>query len=121
MKRKLVRNALLLGLALLTAYAGLKIWRRIEPALLEPRLVAAARPGDISMLSSTTCSDCVVAHQLLDRLKVPYDECFIELDADCAARFKALKSLGTPTFVVRGERQIGLGLKRMVVALEAPR
>jgi glutaredoxin len=121
MKSKLVRTALLLGLALVMAYAGLKIWRRVEPAMLEQRLAAAARPGDISMLSSNTCSDCVDARLRLDKLKVPYAECVVETDAGCAARFKALKALGTPTFVVRGERQTGLDLKRMVAALEAAR
>jgi glutaredoxin len=118
---KLMRVALLLGLALVMAYAGLKTWRRIEPSMLESRLVAAARPGDISMLSSVTCADCVVARNLLDRLKVPYAECAVEVDAQCAARFKAIKAIGTPTFIVRGEPQAGLNLKRMVAALEAGR
>jgi glutaredoxin len=122
MKSKLVRTTLLLGLALALAYAGLKIWRRVvEPALLEQRLVAAVRPGDISMLSSNTCSDCVDARKWLDKLKVPYAECMVETDASCAARFKALRALGTPTFVVRGERVDSVDLKRIVAALEAAR
>jgi glutaredoxin len=118
---RFVRTALLLGFAIFLAYAALKTWRRIEPSMLEQRLVAAARPGDISMLSSVTCADCVVARRLLDRLKVPYAECAVEVDAQCFAQFKAIKAIGTPTFVVRGEPQAGLNLRRMVAALEAGR
>jgi glutaredoxin len=121
MTRNLIRAALLLCLAFAMAYVGLRVWRKVESARLDARMVATARPGDIAMLSSTTCSDCAQARQVLEALHVPFNECFIELDAECKARWAALGAFGTPTFVVRDQRVMGFDKKRLVALLDAPR
>jgi len=119
--RRLIAFAVLLALALAAAWGAPKAWRKYERLRDEQRIVAQARPGDIVMLSSTTCSDCVQARHALEALRVPFDECFVETDAACAARFKALRGLGTPTFVVRGEKVTGYNRRLIAQALSTPR
>jgi glutaredoxin len=70
-------------------------------------LAALAKPGDIVMLSSETCMHCDQARRWLTEYGVPFRECFIERDAACADSYRAQQSPGTPTLLVRGERQVG--------------
>jgi glutaredoxin len=110
-----------IAVGIAAAYGAAKAWRKYEHQRGEQRIAAVARPGDIVMLSSTTCSDCVVARHALEALRVPFDECFIETDAACAERFRALRGIGTPTFVVRGEKVTGYDRRLIAKALDAPR
>jgi hypothetical protein len=48
---------------------------------------------------------------------VAFDECFIETDAACAARFEALRAPGTPVLLVRGQLQTGFDAQRVLGAL----
>jgi len=80
-------------------------------------IVAQARAGDIVMLSSTTCVYCEVARQWLTERGVPFSECFIERDAACAARYQATGAGGTPTLLVRGQRQLGFSPPLVAQAL----
>lgn len=70
-------------------------------------LAALAQPGDIVMLSSEACSYCDQARRWLAEHRVPFTECFIEKDPDCADRYREQQSPGTPTLLVRGKRHIG--------------
>jgi len=90
-------------------------WQAADQA---QRLRAAAKPGDIVMLSSTTCYFCKQARSWLDTHAVPHRECFIETDAACLAQFQALQAQGTPTFVVRGRRVVGFDREAILAALE---
>ncbi|MCU0966750.1 MAG: hypothetical protein MUF08_17270 [Burkholderiaceae bacterium] len=49
--------------------------------------------------------------------EVAFDECFIETDAACAARFEALRAPGTPVLLVRGQLQTGFDAQRVLGAL----
>ena len=70
-------------------------------------LAQLARPGDIAMVSSTSCVFCTRANQFMTLQQVPFTECFIETDPACAQRYQALGASGTPTLLVRGQVQLG--------------
>jgi glutaredoxin len=92
-------------------------WARHSQARLGEKLSALARPGDIQMLSSTTCAYCLVARRWMQQHEVAFKECFIETDASCAARFEALRAPGTPVLLVRGQAQTGFDAQQVLEAL----
>ena len=110
----------LAGLAVVVALAsgGSQWWRSHLAGNVGAQLVALARPGDIRMLSSTTCAYCTVARRWLTDQQVPFTECFIERDADCAARYQALGARGTPTLLVRGRVQLGFSPQQVLDGLQ---
>ncbi len=77
-----------------------------------------AKPGDIVMLSSLSCSYCTQARQWFEAERIPYAECFIESNAQCAQRYRETLARGTPTFLVRGQVILGLDRALMVALLE---
>lgn len=83
-------------------------------------LRAAARPGDILMLSFTNCVFCKQASAWLSDQRVPYRECFVEHDAACRAEYQARGMRGTPTFVVRGHTLVGFDRERLRALLTRP-
>ena len=97
---------------------AISIWaRHANEQGLAAQLAAQVRAGDIEMVSSTTCVVCKRAREWFTRHQVPFDECFIETEARCAQRFAALGGVGTPTFVVRGQRIVGFGRERVAAVL----
>jgi glutaredoxin len=106
----------LLVLALWGLAQGARAWHEADQA---QRLQAAARPGDIVMLSSETCPFCDRARSWLDHRQIAHRECFIETDAACLAQFRAQLAAGTPTFVVRGKRVLGFDRAAILTALES--
>lgn len=80
-------------------------------------LAALAKPGDIVMLSSETCGYCKTASRFMTEHRIPFSECFVETDAACAESYRAQQSPGTPTLLVRGERQVGFDVARVTKAL----
>ncbi|MEX8495157.1 glutaredoxin family protein [Sphaerotilus sp.] len=80
-------------------------------------LRAVARAGDIRMLSSVSCIFCMKARQYLTEHRIPFEECLIERDAACMADYKRLGASGTPTLLVRGQRQLGFDPLRVTAAL----
>lgn len=107
----------LLALVLLFSL-GSAWWRGRGEDALGARLAAAARPGDIRMLSSLTCVYCERARLWLGAQRVPFSECFIERDAACAQQYRALGARGTPTLLVRGQPQLGFDPQRVLAALQ---
>jgi glutaredoxin len=104
--------------AVIVVVWGISSWaRHANEQGLSAQLAAQVRPGDIEMVSSTTCVVCKRARGWFTRHQVPFDECFIETEARCAQRFTALGGVGTPTFVVRGQRIVGFDRERMVAVL----
>ena len=73
----------LLGLALLVAAVagGQQWWVAHQRADVGTAVAALARPGDIHMLSSDSCSICVVARRWFTTHGVIFTECSIERDA----------------------------------------
>lgn len=112
----------LIGLAVLVlAVSGASQWWTGRHAdRLGAQVAALARPGDIRMLSSTTCGFCTVARLWFTEQKVPFSECFIESDAACAAEFAAHRAPGTPLLLVRGQPQLGFSAERIKGRLQAP-
>ena len=107
MDRQQVRSLRQLGLVMAVAW-GLSViisqWLQSRQA---DDLRAVVKPGELVMLSSTTCSVCAHARQWFAKQNIPYRECVIETEPQCAAQFKAMGAVGTPTFVVRGRTMTG--------------
>lgn len=93
------------------------LWRDRLDTRLGAQLLAHAKPGDIEMISSVTCTYCAKARLWLNEHKVPFQECLIEQDAACAAKFEALPYAVTPTFLVRGQIQVGFDAQQVAQAL----
>ncbi|MDP2004981.1 MAG: hypothetical protein Q8K45_04840 [Rubrivivax sp.] len=72
------------------------------------------------MLSSDSCSICVVARRWFTTHGVAYSECSIERDAACRADFEATRAPGTPVMLVRGVPQVGFSPERLRQALSRP-
>ena len=112
----------LLGLALLVLVVGALMqgvgeWSRTR---LGQQVAADARPGDIHMIASVTCVYCAEARAWFQQNRVPFTECLIERDANCAAQYNALLAPGTPVLLVRGKRLVGFSAQAVADAL-APR
>jgi glutaredoxin len=101
------RSLLILIGAILLLSAGTQLWDWREQLKLGREMASAAKPGDIMMLASDTCEYCAMARAYMRQHAVPYTECSIERDAQCAARYQGLKSPGTPVMLVRGQAQVG--------------
>lgn len=101
------RSLLILIGAILLLSAGTQLWDWHQQQKLGRDIAGAAKPGDIMMLASDTCEWCVMARSYMRMHAVPYSECSIERDTQCAARYHGLKSPGTPVMVVRGDAQVG--------------
>jgi glutaredoxin len=112
------RRSLIALVALVLVVAGASEWWREHQAQLVGReLAQLARPGDISMISSTTCVFCTRARQFMTVQQVPFTECFIETDPACAQRYQVLGAQGTPTLQVRGQVQLGFSARAVREAL----
>ena len=69
------------------------------------------------MIGSVTCVYCAQARAWFDANHVPFTECLIEKDAQCAAAYNALMAPGTPVLVVRGKRLLGFNAQAVADAL----
>ena len=110
--------ALVVGVAL--AAAGSQWWASRQKLDLGRQMASLAGPGDIHMLSSTTCSICTSARVWFKLHDVRFDECFIETDADCRTLFEATRSPGTPVILVKGKPLVGFDPQRIRSQLSAP-
>ncbi|EHR70842.1 glutaredoxin-like protein [Burkholderiales bacterium JOSHI_001] len=110
----LVMAALVLGITAVSTW-----WSGHQESNAGRDLAALARPGDIRMLSSTTCVFCTRARQFMTEHGVAFDECFIERDVACADVYRATAAQGTPTLLVRGQVQLGFAPDRVVKRLQA--
>lgn len=118
-RRAGLRTVLTLATVVLLAGAaaeGARAWVHRQRA---DALRAVARPGDIRMISSTTCVYCTQARQWLTQYSVPFEECFIERDATCRADYERLGRPGTPTLQLRDQVQRGFDAQRITAALTA--
>ena len=107
----------LLIVLVLVAMAGTQALRNASNARLGPQVAAQARPGDIQMIASVTCTYCAAARAWFNANHVPFTECLIERDAPCAALYNALMAPGTPVLVVRGKRLVGFNAQAVADAL----
>jgi glutaredoxin len=114
------RQGLGLVLLILLVGTGWEAWRAWQQQRAVAALASLARPGDLRMISSQSCVYCAQARQMLRAGRVPFDECFIERDAACAADFQALGAPGTPLLRVRGQVQLGFSPARVAQALAQP-
>jgi glutaredoxin len=110
----------LAGAAGVAAAVGAKAYHYFGPYDAAERIAAAAQPGEIMMYSYTTCGICRKAKRWFAFHGVPYDECYADLDRACNARFKALGTRGTPTFVIDGQVKRGFDPEWIAGALEVP-
>lgn len=82
-------------------------------------LRAAVQPGELQMISSTTCAYCTKARLWLTEQQVPFDECFVETNAACRQRWLAVGAQATPTFVVGRSAVLGLDVPRLIELAQA--
>ena len=101
----------------LAAWAVMQSWQNYRDKQAGVTLASLAQPGDIVMLSSETCAYCKTANRFMTDNGIPFSECFIETDTACADSYRAQQSPGTPTLLVRGERQVGFSPDRIAKAL----
>jgi glutaredoxin len=101
------RSLISLVLLVLVVGGAAEWWREHQASQVGQQMAQRARPGDILMISSTTCPFCERARRWLTLHQVAFTECFIERDAACADRYRALGARGTPTMWVRGQVQLG--------------
>ena len=114
-----LRSALSLIAIVLVVGGATQAWRAWSSDRVGEQMAALAAPGDIQMISSDTCPFCVKARAWFGEHGVAFSECSIERDADCAARFRAFMSPGTPLLLVRGQPQVGFNPQRVAKALGA--
>ena len=96
------------------AMQGFTWWTRER---LGAQVAANAKPGDIHMIASVTCVYCAAARAWFNENRVPFTECEIERDAECAAKYNALMAPGTPVMLVRGKRLLGFSAQAVADAL----
>lgn len=101
------RSVLMLIGLILAVSAGTQWWQWQQEKDVGRRMASLVRPGDIQLLTSDTCEYCVQARAYLKTFNIAFSECSIERDAQCAERYRALKSPGTPVVLVRGDAQVG--------------
>jgi glutaredoxin len=111
------RSLLTLAVLVLAVSSASSWWAARQKADVGRQVAEQAKPGDIRMLSSRTCSICTVARLWFQEHRVPFAECFIETDAACASEFAATRSPGTPVVIVRGVPQVGFSPERVRDAL----
>ena len=79
------------------------------------------QPGDLKLISSTSCLFCTRARQYLTEQRIPFEECFIERDSACLAEYRARGAAGTPTVLVRGQARLGFDPGQVAETLAAAR
>ncbi len=114
-----LRSALSLIAIVLVVGGASEAWRAWSGDRVGAQMAALAAPGDIQMVTSDTCPFCVKARAWFNEHGVAFSECSIERDAECAARFRAYMSPGTPLLFVRGQPQVGFNPQRVAKALGA--
>ncbi len=109
----------MLGLLALIVAVGAanQWWFNRKAGEIGAQVAALARPGDIRMLSSETCSVCASARAWFTQNRIAYSECTIERDAACRADFESMRAPGTPVILVRGRPQVGFSPERLRQAL----
>lgn len=118
-RRAFVRQPLVqLAVLLLAIHAGSQWFQSSLRARVGEKAAALAGPGDVLMFSSENCAHCVLAQRWLTEHQVAFEQCVIEHDTACAEGYRALAAPGTPTLLVRGERQVGFDPQRLLGALE---
>jgi glutaredoxin len=106
-----------LALLIAASWAGVQLLQSWSSERIGREMAANAKAGDIVMLSSVDCPYCKEARAWFKANGVAFGECFIERDAACAAAYQALQAPGTPTLLVRGQRQVGFSAERVAQAL----
>lgn len=106
-----------LAVVAIAAVAAMEWWSGRSAGKVGREVAQAAAPGDIRMLSSTTCGICTAARLWFQRHEVAFEECFIDRDAACAAQFETLRMPGTPVILVRGRPVLGFDPQRLREAL----
>jgi len=110
----------LLGLVALVVAIGAagQWWAARDRAQLGAQAAALARPGDIRMLASETCSICAAARVWFTQNHIAFSECLIERDATCRADFQASGAPGTPVLQVRGANLVGFSPGALLQVLQ---
>lgn len=115
--RQQLRKLLPLAVILAVVIGGTQALQAWQARGQAEALRAVAQPGDILMISTTTCSYCTRARSWMTEQRVPFTECFIEQDRACAATFERLGGQGTPTLLVRGQTVVGFDRARVLAVL----
>jgi glutaredoxin len=114
MDPKDLRALIVIGVAGLVGWPAFQAWRAGQ---VGEEIARLARPHDIQMVSSETCVYCASARHWFKTHDVPFDECFVERDGACMARYQAQGGPGTPLLFVRGQPQLGFSPQRVHEAL----
>ena len=72
------------------------------------------------MIASIGCVYCRAARAWFTDNRLPFSECLIEHDADCASLYQTLRAPGTPILLVRGRPIVGFDPQAIADALAQP-
>ncbi len=117
-RRPSFRSWMVLAVMVLGTWGGSQAinWWRGERAT--EVLQTLAQPGDILMLTTTSCPYCAKARAWMSAHKVPWVECNVETDARCALLFQAQGSPGVPLMRVKGQWRLGFDPASVSEALQ---
>ncbi|NDY90650.1 glutaredoxin family protein [Ideonella livida] len=113
--RREALRLLVIVLVLSAAWQALQSWRQQR---LVQALAAQLQPGDLTLLSSVSCVYCDRARSWLQQAGLPFEECFIEREPECATLWVRTGGRGTPTILVRGQVQLGFRPEAVLAALQ---
>jgi len=65
-------------------------------------LAATVGAGDVVIYSAAWCVNCAAAKQWMSQYGFKYQDCDVEVRADCASQFRALAGDGVPYLIVKG-------------------
>lgn len=120
MTRPALRRPSLIGfvIVVLLAFGAAKGWAAWQRSQVGTKLAQAVQPGDIQMVSSTTCAVCTMAKRWFEANAVTFDECYVEKDEACAARLRSTGQQGVPVIFIKGQPQVGFDPQRVLRSLE---
>ena len=78
-----------------------------------------ARPGDITLYTTSSCGYCAQARAWLATNQIPWRECQIEQDSRCQRTFTAQGAPGVPLMNVKGQWHLGFDADWLGQALQA--
>jgi glutaredoxin len=97
---------------------AIQLWRQQG----QGEAVRQAHPeGRITLYTSASCSYCVQAKSWLKDERVPYTDCPVDRDTDCAERFRRMGEPGTPVVQVDDDQfRLGFDATWLAQALNRP-
>lgn len=93
-------------------------WSWWQNKQLGPDVAQLAKPGDIVMYSTESCSYCKKAEAWFNTHDVAWQDCDIEKNVTCGAHYQSRSGFATPSFQVGDRWLVGFNAKDLLQALK---